>query len=139
MNVSNRLEHAAALDRHTDSIGRSKANIAKNKGLAHLWNSAANEVEPNEVDMLRLDNLWIDLINIQRSNYQRAKTVGDDGLARLTALNIAVELSRSNFQLAQWEATRAWHALASTNFVDAVEAELKEVDKDRFRPGAHSK
>ena len=121
MDESNRLERAAAMDRHTDSIGRWRSLFVENRDLAKLWIAASNNEKPDNIDQLRLDNLWIDFFNIQRSNYLRARIVGDLGLMRQTALSIAADVSGSNVQCEQWEVGRQWHALASSDFVDAVD------------------
>jgi len=61
-------------------------------------------------------------VNAQRSNFVRAKIVGEDGLARQALLAVAVEIQQSNLLREQWELTRRWHDLASPDFVSSVEA-----------------
>lgn len=130
MEESNRLERAAAMDRHTDSIGRWRGRLAESEELARIWLLASKEGELSDVDTLRLDNLWVDLVNSQRSNFVRANVVGEDGLARQAVLAIAVEINQSSIFRQEWKTSRPWHELASRDFVMSVEEVLGNLDKD---------
>ena len=77
MAESNRLERAAAIDRHADSISRWRGRLMENADLATIWLTAYNNGDLSEIEILRLNNLWVDFVNTQRANYGRAKTVGD--------------------------------------------------------------
>ena len=85
---SNRLERAAAIDRYADSISRWRGRLMENADLATIWLTAYNDGDLSEIEILRLNNLWVDFVNTQRANYGRAKTVGDQGLARQAVARI---------------------------------------------------
>ncbi|HSG91696.1 MAG TPA: hypothetical protein VLA56_20935 [Pseudomonadales bacterium] len=122
MEESNRLDRAAAIDRHSDSIGRWRGRLMEHPELAAIWAAARDDEPLDAIQRLRLNNLWIDLVNTQRSNYVRGHTVGETGLARQALMSIAAELNQSELLRAEWELSRPWHALASPEFVAEVEA-----------------
>ena len=119
---SNRLERSAALDRHSDTISRWRGRLAADSELARIWLTATRDEDLEEVEELRVNNLWIDLVNTQRSNFMRARTVGEAGLARQAVLSIAVEMRQSRRLRHQWEAMRPWSELVSPEFASLVEA-----------------
>jgi len=106
MEESNRLERAATMERHSDSIGRWRIAIAADRDLSRIWLSGLNKEVLDNIDQLRLDNLWVDFLNIQRSNYLRAKTVDNIGLMKQTSLSVAVEVGKSSILQDQWELGR---------------------------------
>ena len=95
MGESNRLERAAAIDRHADSISRWRGCLMENADLATIWLTAYNDGDLSEIEILRLNNLWVDFANTQRANYGRAKTVGDQGLARQAVVRVVAEVTAS--------------------------------------------
>jgi hypothetical protein len=124
MNESNRLERVAALDRHSDSIGRWRATVVENNELARIWFAAAAGESMEGVDRLRLSYLWINFVNTQRANYSRAMTVGEAGLARQAALSVAVEVVLSKVFAEEWKVIEPWTALVSEEFVSAITSEI---------------
>ena len=118
---SNRLERSAALDRHSDTISRWRGRLAGDRELARIWLTASSDGDLEDVEELRLNNLWIDLVNTQRSNFMRARTVGEAGLARQAVLSIAVEIGQSRRLRHQWETMKPWSELASSEFVSLVD------------------
>lgn len=135
MNESNRLERVAALDRHSDSIGRWRALVADNDELARIWMAAAGGEPMEGADRLRLSYLWINFVNTQRANYSRAMTVGEAGLARQAALSVAVEVVQSEVFAEEWKVIEPWTALVSEDFVSAITNEIanQEARTGRYR------
>lgn len=130
MDESNRLQRAAAIDRHADSVSRWRGRVAENEDLARIWFAAIHDEKLSDLDRLRLNNLWIILVNTQRSNYERAKLVGEQGLAEQAAKSIAAECLGSDTLKARWLDTRAWHSLASPNYVAEVEKEMQTMEAE---------
>jgi hypothetical protein len=106
MDETNRLERASALDRHNDSVSRWRGRLMENEELARIWLAATNDEELAEIEVLRLNNLWIDLLNTQRSNFARARAVGDNGLAHQAVLAVVNESYGSRTLLDAWKAAR---------------------------------
>lgn len=127
---SNRLNRAATIDRHADSISRWRGRLMENAELSRIWLSAVEGKVVNKEDLLRLNNLWIDFINTQRANYVRANTVGDIGLASQAVRSVAAETSQSAIFEKLWSVTSNWHRMASPEFVDAVEKEIKNFEEE---------
>ncbi len=125
---SNRLQRAAALDRHSDTIGRWRHQIAGNPELAQLWLDARNDKLLDEVEFMRLNFMFINFVNAQRSNYIRAHTVNDLGLARQAVLAVAVEASISETFRREWVQIQPWNSLASADYTSEVEAAISEYD-----------
>jgi hypothetical protein len=136
---SNRLQRSAALDRHSDSIGNWRMQVAGSSEAAAIWLKGGEDTELSTVERLRLNFLWICYVNMHRSNYIRAQTVGDSGLARQAVLAIAVEASLSNTFRDEWQDVRGWSSLASAEFVDEVDRAMSEYaagGNTEFPPGA---
>lgn len=127
---SNRLNRAATIDRHADSISRWRGRLMENAELSRIWLSAVEGKVVNKEDLLRLNNLWIDFINTQRANFVRANTVGDIGLASQAVRSVAAETSQSAIFEKLWSVTSNWHRMASPEFVDAVEKEIKNFEEE---------
>lgn len=133
---SNKLERAAAIDRHAETIGRWRARLTENRGLAELWQRATDNEALDAIDLLRLNNLWIEFVNTQRSNYVRALTVSEQGLAQQAVTSVTVEIRRSDTFVALWEGIKPWNQLVSPEFTDQVDrryAELTESDDQVFQ------
>jgi len=130
MEESNRFERAAALDRHADSIARWRGRITEHEDLSRLWLQLLNDDELSDVDKLRANNLWIEFVITQRSNYQRALTVGDPGLARQAILSVVAVAIKTNSFRDLWSSIRSWAQLASPEFVTEVDAERVRLDAD---------
>ena len=126
MAESNRLERAAAIDRHADSISRWRGRLMENADLATIWLAAYNNGDLSEIEILRLNNLWVDFVNTQRANYGRAKTVGDEGLARQAAVSVVMEVTASEMLKTLWEQTHSMVGLASPEFVKEVDRGISE-------------
>ena len=126
MGESNRLERAAAIDRHADSISRWRGCLMENADLATIWLTAYNDGDLSEIEILRLNNLWVDFANTQRANYGRAKTVGDQGLARQAVVRVVAEVTASVIFKTLWERTHFMVGLASPEFVKEVDRGISE-------------
>ncbi len=124
---SNRLNRVAALDRHADSIARWRGRITEHEALSKLWLLASNDGDLSDLDILRLNNLWIEFVNTQRSNYVRALTVGDAGLARQAVLSVAAQACESRTFGELWHSVRSWTELASPDYIVAVENALSDM------------
>ena len=129
MEESNRLGRASALDRHSDSIGRWRGRLAENEDVAQIWAIGRKDGDLDEIGKMRLNNLWIDFVNTQRANFVRANIVGEVGLARQAVLSVAAEKSESKTFQYEWDVSRPWHALASSDFVKSVEEEATNLQK----------
>ena len=123
---SNRLQRAAALDRHSDTIGRWRHQIAGSSDMAQIWHDARNDKPLDAVEFMRLNFMFINFVNAQRSNYIRAHTVSDLGLARQAVLAVAVEASISETFRREWMQIRPWNSLASADYTSEVEAAIAE-------------
>lgn len=132
MEESNRLERVAALDRHTDTVSRWRGRLAEHSELTRIWELAhqGRVDELDEVEHARLAQIWIDLVNTQRSNFMRARTVGQQGLATQAARAIAVEIFESPALGEHWKWSRSWHALASPEFTESVDRIVAELAQD---------
>lgn len=128
MDESNRLQRTAAIDRHTDSMSRWRGTIAENADIARIWFAAVNDNPLTDEELIRLNNMYINLINTQRSNYERALVVGEQGLAEQAAKSIAFECYGSKELVYQWERTTAWNRLACPEFVEQVELEFVKIE-----------
>ena len=124
MDESNRLERAAAMDRHSDTIGRWRGRLMENEGLTRIWMAGRAGEELDAVSAVRLNNLWIDFANTQRANFIRANIVGEPGLSMQAALSVAAEVHQSNCFAREWQMFKAWTELASPEFSSAVETEI---------------
>ncbi|HEY5645769.1 MAG TPA: hypothetical protein VIS76_07505 [Pseudomonadales bacterium] len=127
---SNRLERSRAIDRHAESIAVWRGRIIENPELAEIWIRAHNDEPLNETELLRANNYFIELGNTQRSNFVRGKTVGEEGLRRQAVLSVAVEATQSHTLGELWQTLRPWMALASTEFVAAVDVEISRIEQE---------
>lgn len=123
---SNRLQRAAAVDRHSDTIGRWRHQIAGNAEMSQIWCDAREDRPFDVAARLRLNFMWINLVNAQRSNYIRAHTVNDLGLAQQAVLSVAVEANASATLRREWEHIRSWNSLASPEYTRAVDAAIAD-------------
>lgn len=124
MQESNRLERAAAIDRHTDSVGSWRSMLAQNRELAEIYLKATNNESLDKLEWMRLNHIWINLVNTQRSNFERAKVVGEAGLATQAVRSVAREVVSSAVLQSMWEVAKPWHKLASPDFVEVVTEEI---------------
>ena len=124
MDESARLARAAAVDRYSDAVSRWRGRIIESEELASLWHTAVRGDELDDVSRLRFDNLVIDWLNTYRANFRRARTVGDDGLARQAIVSVAGPLIDSAILKDGWESGRPFNELGAPDFVAAVEEEI---------------
>lgn len=125
MDESNRLQRVGALDRHSESIGRFRARIIENEDVAKIWYAAITNGELTNLESLRLQNLFIEFVNTQRTNFERARAVGDSGLAVQAVKSIAAEIEGSTVLGNEWEKVIPWNNLASPEFMEKVAEEIK--------------
>ena len=124
MDESNRLERAAAIDRHSDTIGRWRGRLTEHEELTRIWMAGRADEELDALSAIRLNNLWIDFANIQRANFVRANIVDEPGLSMQATISVAAEANQSNCFAREWRMFKAWTELASPEFAIAVEAEI---------------
>ena len=98
----------------------------ENADLATIWLAAYNNGDLSEIEILRLNNLWVDFVNTQRANYGKAKTVGDEGLARQAVVSVVMEVTASEILKTLWEQTHLMVGLASPEFVKEVDRVISE-------------
>jgi hypothetical protein len=130
---SNRLQRAAAIDRHSDTVGRWRSEIASNPELARIWLDARADKPLDATAHMRLSFLWINFVNLQRSNYIRAHSANEPGLARQSVLAVAVEVSRCTVFRHEWELVRPWNSLASEEFAREVDEAIAEYARGEHR------
>jgi len=138
MRESYKLERAAALDRHTDSVARWRGSIAGNGELAAIFTRAIKDEALSDVEMVRLNNSFVIFINTQRSNFERANIVSEPDLAMQACRSVAVETIGSQTLLSLWERAKHWHNLASPAFVQQVDKERQVLSTKpgEFRSGS---
>lgn len=139
---ANELQKASAIDKHPESIGNWRKEFIRDERIGEIWIAMRDGKELNEVDILRFDNMWVNFVNTQRSNFVRAKVVGEPGLSAQAVRSVALELASSPNFLESWEITKPWHMLASPDFVNGVDAELMSVaeNKEAHRvPGSYKR
>ena len=71
--------------------------------------------------------MFIELTNTQRSNYLRAKAVGELGLALQAVRAVATQASISEIGIELWKGVAPWAELASKRFVELVDAEIEKI------------
>jgi len=130
---SNKLQRVATIDRHSDTIGQWRTQVASNPALAEVWMKARADAPLENVEMLQLNFIFINLVNTQRANYTRANAVGEKGLARQAVFAVASEDVLSNLMQKEWSMVAEWTRLASPEFIEDIEVVLKEK-----RAGAHA-
>lgn len=128
INASNenaRLARAAAIERHSDAVSRWRGRLIEREDLARLWEGAINGEKLGDVNRARLENLVVDWINTYRSNFYRARAVGDEGLARQAVMTVAPLIAKSSVLREFWDWGRPINKVSAGAFVDAVEQELR--------------
>ena len=119
-----RLARAAALERHSDAVSRWRGKLIENAAVARLWQSAIDGDQLDGVERVRWENLIIEWINTHRSNFYRAKAVGDEGLARQAVLGVAPLINQSSVIREFWLENRPMNELAAKDFVVTVGHEI---------------
>ncbi len=119
-----RLARAAALERHSDAVSRWRGKLIESEAVARLWQSAIDGDQLDGVERVRWENLIIDWINTYRSNFYRAKAVGDEGLARQAVMGVAPWINQSPVIREFWLESRPMNELAAKDFVVTVEHEI---------------
>jgi hypothetical protein len=127
MDERNKLERTAALDRHTDSVSRWRGDLARHEDLAEIWYKGLQDQPLTEVEAARINNMYINFVNTQRSNYERAKVVGEEGLMKQATRSVAVEVSGSEHMVLLWNSTKNWQKMASPEFIAAVDEEINQL------------
>ena len=138
MQESNVFQRAQALDRHTESVSKWRGMLAENEDSAALWLKALTDHELSSIEHLRLSNVWVSFVNTQRSNFERATAVGEEGLATMTTKSVAAEIVGSQTLKGHWDRAAPWHALASPKFVERVNLEIKNHsgESDKYQSGS---
>ena len=121
---SNRLQRAAAIDRHNDTISRWRGRLMTNSELAEIWMKARAGEQLTKVEQLRVHNCCIDFANTQRAKYARAKLVGEPGLCAIAVNSVASEIIESVWFTDTWRTTKKWMEHVSPEFMAEVEAEI---------------
>jgi len=121
-----RLARAAAIDRHSDAVSRWRGRLIEHEDLARIWDGAVHGERADGVDRSRLENLVIDWVNTYRSNFYRARAVGDEGLARQAVMTVAPLISRSPVIRELWDWGRPMNEISAAAFVDEVEREIRQ-------------
>ena len=119
-----RFARAAAIDRHSDVVSRWRGRWIASEAVARLWQSAIEGEQLKGVDRVRWENLMIDWINTYRSNFYRAKAVGDEGLARQAVMTVVPLINQSPVLREFWFEGRPMNVVAAKDFVVAVEHEI---------------
>ncbi len=119
-----RLARAAALERHSDAVSRWRGKLIESEAVARLWQSAIDGEQLDGVERVRWENLMIDWINTYRSNFYRAKAVGDEGLARQAVMGVAPWINQSPVIREFWLESRPMNELAAKDFVVTVGHEI---------------
>jgi len=119
-----RLVKAAAMDRYNDAVSRWRGRLIENEEVAKIWDKAIRGQPVEGSDALRLENLWIDWINTYRSNYSRAKAVGEVGLKHQAVISVALNMREAPMLLELWEWARPWNEASSEDFVESIDREL---------------
>ncbi len=78
----------------------------------------------DDVSQLRFQNLVIDWHKTDRSNFRRAMTVGDAGLARQPVASVATQLVAYAVLRESWESGRPFNELGALDFLAAVDEEI---------------
>jgi hypothetical protein len=131
---SNTLQRVATIDRHSDSIGQWRTQVASNPVVAEVWQKARMDSELDDIELLQLNFTFINFVNTQRANHTRARTVGETGLAKQAVLAVAAEVSISSTMQREWKMVAEWTRLASPDYVDEVTAALQEKLAGGYEP-----
>lgn len=127
---TNRLERAAAIDRHAETIARWRARLIENRELTEVWLKAYRDEVMDDVDLVRITYVFIEFVNTQRSNYVRAMSVGEQGLAQQAVRAIAGHAADSKTYRLLWTDLSEWTKLASPAFTSAVDAEVDRMEQE---------
>lgn len=119
-----RLARAAAIDRHGDAVSRWRGRLIENEEIAQLWQDAIDGKMPEGLNRVRLENLVVDWINTYRSNFYRARAIGDEGLARQAIITIAPLIAGSSVLKELWLWGRPVNEVSAQEFVQEVEDEV---------------
>ncbi len=119
-----RLARAAALERHSDAVSRWRGKLIESEAVARLWQSAIDGEQLEGVERVRWENLVIDWVNTYRSNFYRAKAVGDEGLARQAVMGVVPLINQSPVIREFWLESRPMNELAAKDFVVTVGHEI---------------
>lgn len=119
-----RLARAAAMERHSDAVSRWRGKLIESEAVARLWQSAIDGDQLDGVERVRWENLMIDWINTYRSNFYRAKAVGDEGLARQAVMGVVPLINQSPVIREFWLESRPMNELAAKDFVVTVGHEI---------------
>ncbi len=119
-----RFARAAAIDRHSDVVSRWRGRLIASEAVARLWQSAIDGEQLDGVERVRWENLIIDWINTYRSNFYRAKAVGDEGLARQAVMTVVPLINQSPVLREFWFEGRPMNVVSAKDFVVAVEHEI---------------
>jgi hypothetical protein len=125
MAENTKLVRAAAIDRYSDAVSRWRGRLIESEDVAHLWQKALDEEHSEGVENLRLQNLLIDWVNTYRSNFNRAKVVGNEGLARQAVMSVVLVINQSSVIRDFWFASRPMNEVSAKDFVDAIEHEMR--------------
>lgn len=119
-----RFARAAAIERHSDAVSRWRGKLIESEAVARLWQSAIDGDQLDGVERVRWENLMIDWINTYRSNFYRAKAVGDEGLARQAVMGVVPLINQSRVIREFWLESRPMNELAAKDFVVTVGHEI---------------
>ena len=125
MAENTKLVRAAAVDRYSDAVSRWRGRLIESEDVARLWQKALDEEHLEGVENLRLHNLLIDWVNTYRSNFSRAKVVGNEGLASQAVMSVVPFINQSHVIRDFWFAGRSMNEVSAKEFVEAVEHELR--------------
>ena len=125
MAENTKLVRAAAIDRYSDAVSRWRGRLIESEDVARLWQKALDEENLEGVEDLRLQNLLIDWVNTYRSNFNRAKAVGNEGLARQAVMSVVPFINQSSVIRDFWFAVRPMNEVSAKEFVDAIEHEMR--------------
>ncbi len=131
MAENTKLVRAAAIDRYSDAVSRWRGRLIESEDVARLWQKALDEEHLEGVEHLRLQNLLIDWVNTYRSNFNRAKAVGNEGLARQAVMSVVPFINQSSVIRDFWFASRPMNE-AAKEFVEAVEPGIR-LDEETTR------
>jgi len=120
-----RLARAAAIDRHSDAVSRWRGRLIEHEDLARLWEAAVGGERADGADRARLENLVIDWVNTYRSNFYRAKAVGNEGLARQAVMTVAPLIAKSPVIRELWVWGRPMNEVSAPDFVEEIEKEMR--------------
>ncbi len=119
------LVKAAAVDRYSDAVSRWRGRLIDSEEVARLWQKALDEENLEGVEALRLQNLLIDWVNTYRSNFNRAKVVGNEGLARQAVMSVVPNINQSRVIRDFWFRSRHMNEVSAKEFLEAVEHEIQ--------------